>query len=523
MSNGKTTTDFIEATILNLIEQSPEENVLNYSNSSWNKFYNGRPIDTLSRKIEPYISKPSFEIYLEDEISEDVVDPLVKEFKENGYAMDGDNYNEKIADLMIDSLFPSRQTQSSPNQKITNNYIYSTAGALVPEEINNTPIELLNDAPMAKLNSSINIANIIASSKLPEPIKPYYDAQIQNIAGKSRYNLIPKSKEAQNLFPQTITFSFSSKDNNLDHLKNIRSLLNEANRKNQYIKVGHPYKIQEKIGDYDNPFPIVSGDVITDAALYIGPVQDPKTISISLYLSNNLCSFKMDHVSVQLLEVYDDYVRFSNLRSTDSLYDIYFDAYATKINLYISARTDTVKFASVWLNIYKYRLLIADKSTYARLTVDGVKKPLFETPTLGQRNYSSKDVNNIKSMIEDVEKLIEIEDFLNMHFVFSYPEFEKNRTGINILFHALKRKRKAINKTSEWISMLNTEQESKVVKGSIINLDAELSFIEIFDIRIPLKDTRVFVKEAEILNIEKDENGYKLLLSSKKAQIYPSP
>jgi len=150
-------------------------------------------------------------------------------------------------------------------------------------------------------------------------------------------------------------------------------------------------------------------------------------------------------------------------------------------------------------------------------------KPIIETTTAGKYEYSSNEIKIISSEIELLNKLIEIEDQLNIKFKFSQDELSRNEFAVELLYYCIKKKKKSFKTRSYWISSFNDPVDENEYKIGTVIRDhcTELSFIELFNERIPLKNIMVSFKEASIVKTTVIENKFSVILSTDYSKLIP--
>ena len=520
IGNGISVEDFVQQLFFNIADIDSENTILDKHRSTFIRYYTGAvSINKIAKELLPYIDKQTFQDYLVSSCNEDIVPLLVTDFEAYGYEMDAFDYDEKIANIFVDILSGKSKSSKSAPQPVINNMFIN--GALAPQEILNTPLNRLNQTSAKRLNESISIANILASDKLPEELKPYYKVELKNSGNGFNYTVIPKSIEATQKYPIKFNFKFSAEDGIIEQFNNLRSLQNEANRNNRPVALGHPLSVKETIGEYENPFPILPTENVKSATLYIGPIEEPKTITVKLYMYNEFISYKLENVIIQRLEEYDEFCRFSNARFENDWYDFILDLGPSKVSLHISPRETAKITADQWLQMYKYRVLIADSKSTIRLNVDGIEKPLFEAPSSGKKEFKPKEINDINNLIDRLNKLLQIEDRLGMTFDFDYSEFSNNTFAVDLLYYVLSKKKKSFASFSSWICEGTGTLKEDIKVGAKLSFTNDLSFVEIFGKRVPVNGMQVYIKDALIKSIDYNEDDFTIKYTSDYVKLIP--
>ena len=520
IGNGVPVEDFVQQLFFNIAEIDSENTVIDKDRTTFYRYYTGDiSIKKMAQEIRPFIYKSRFQDYLIEACNEDVVPLLVADFSSYGYIMDAFDFHEKISDIFVEILASKVKSNKASVQPIVNNFIVD--GALNPQEIQSIPLNELNQLSARRLNESMNIANLIASNKLPDELKPFYNVELKNAGDGFRYMLVPKTAEADNRYPIKFEIKFSSHNNDIDKIKDIQSLQNEANRTNRPVEIGHPLSIKEMVGDCINPLPFMPYDNVTSSTVYLGPINNPTTIMVDIYIYNGFASFKLESVIIQRLEERDGFCRFSNLRNKKDWFDFELEVDHSSLSIHLSPRENTPLSVDKYLEMYKYWVLVADSSATIRLSIHETKKLLFEATNCGTKTYSQKDIIKIQDIIDHLERLVQIEDRIGVIFDFNYDEFSKNLFAVDLLYYAMLKRTKLLKKTSHWTFESKGQLESTLRVGSKMNITSELSYIDVLGKRVQINDMQVSLIDALIDSISVSEDGYKIHCSTNSLKIEP--
>ena len=128
-----------------------------------NRYYNGENIGSLARKVVAFIDKTMMANFFENEMNPDTVPTLVNELATYGIVTDEYHFDETITDVFIHLLQEQSggYFNSKEKDKESRKTVIYKKGALIPEDVLNTPINELNQTVIKELNDHLKIASAI--------------------------------------------------------------------------------------------------------------------------------------------------------------------------------------------------------------------------------------------------------------------------------------------------------------------------------------------------------------------------
>ncbi len=492
VSNGKSKQAFTQELLINCVGDKKDDNpVLDTEPKTFNAYFSGkRDIQPLIKRIGNQFDSQKLLYYLQDLFggNDELIERTYNDFSKltkAGLNVKKDTLEQDIQKLLIYSFF-------GDNVKDNDKSI------LVPVDL-----EDLYNADLLDLNSffdtsnkKLKLVNQIVEEKLPQELKEDFRVVEKYNQGEMKFSLEPKTKDAYKKYPRNYVVTFQEPPK-----KDFREYLNKANRTDSMVAVGTVAKIEEFLGNFKNPFP---DDIPQKGILCIGPVQNPKKITVDVILHNPVLSFNLKNQVLLLLEEGEGYFVFSNQRNINEEYkfEIIVDvtnSSQTKFNMIYEPREKYKNDIKVLYEYAKFNNIVKDKK--ATMILKSVSSNFhYNLYTLNNISYKKEDYTEMRKVFKTLEEIIDIENLFDFKFKTELDKVVFFPHLIKIAHNSLIDKKKIIKMKCQIPVCCPKGDYDSINIGDGIEGEVDFSKVKIFDKEIELTDAIVEIENGKVVD-----------------------
>lgn len=495
---------FTQELFENIVTDECVDSILdNISSKTYGYYYNGRSIKELCRKIGNYLDENKFVEWLENlELDEEHMNLLYKELKKIGVKFDKRNKNKSVAKYFKNLIFERSIIKKSDNlvfkMKMADDYIAKT-------------IEQGN-------------------RELDSRVSQFYEYKRSNKNNETKMYLKPKSEAIAKKVPIQIsgTFDVENATNeelyNLNHINELRPLINYNNQPLKLPKIKESYKTINGI-----PIPNESVEINEIGSnMILLPRNDLKKIAVSFSIHNDNMDVYLNDIELTVInQPTRTYITNNNRNikfpyNFELIYDFNKEHTEMKSSFNIGLRKEFVYDTRTVLKYLKIRRMLDDKNSSVKITTTEMNQPLFFRENVGYCLFTENDYNNLNKYIEEVEKIIFLEDAVDVRFKFDIEWFEKNRQAVDIAYAALKKEKIFIYGITSWSIESDKDTLNDLELESKIRFEPELSSIELFNRDINIPKTKLLINDAQIKRICTIGNKKEIDIIANSLTVIPS-
>ena len=522
----ETGTESITQELVNAISDIDIENEINISPDGWRKYTSGSTnFKKIANKIKYRYEKQNFIDYLDDNFIGDTIPKLINEFKLKGISINKENWKEEISQIFVDIIDKSNGINTTIKEEDKSKDLDDSFKELDNKIVQSYSSDFNEADKKIKeaFNNSFSVANTIQSSKLNPELQKYYEVKYNHINGQSFGTLVPKNKEAIQKYPFNVLIlpEEDSPEERERLTKYFNDMQKEANISNKSVKINEPLKFIERLGKYQNPFPVFSNYKNFE----LSPTPNLRSSKFTIRVYNKHYDLRFNSIEMWLLDFDKDHFVFSNIRDEKADYVLRVELSHTdkKSNTACIFRTKEEYIGDAKANRrnYLWRILLADYNTKLEIYSDIVGNYAIKADHVGKEKFTSKEYNEFKKSISYFDKIIFIEQQLDCHIDVDHMDMEKEMPAIDFLYYSIKRKSKTFRKKMYF----DMEIEKKYMKGlnegiTLVNIESDLSFVELRGQTFTLNDTKVQIDKAEIIKIENlDDNTCKVYYQADEVKM----
>lgn len=472
-----------------------EEVVDELESKTFGYYYTGRSINELCRKIGNNLDEDKFTEWLDYlELDDDHWNLLYKELKKIGIKFDKRNKNRSISKYFKNLIFDRSIIKATDNITFKLN---------IADDYINKTIEQEN-------------------KKLDSKIAPYYEYKRSNKGNKTNIYLQPKSKEIAKKVPIKVVGKFDV-DNateeelyNLNHLNELGPLVNYNNQPLVLPKIKESSK---SINGVNIPNESVEINEV-GLNLILFPRTDLKRIRVNFNIYNSNMNVSLNNMDLTMVHLPTKTYITNKNRNIDYPFDfeLIFNINEEQTEMTygfnIGLRKQFVFDTRTILKFYKITRMLEDQSSVVKITTPELDKPLFYKENYGNKVFTDNDYKNMNKYVEEVEKILFLEDTFDVRFKFDIDWLKNNTPAIDIAYAALKHDEVFVYGRTSWTLESDINGFNDLFVNSRIRFESEISSIELFNEIFDLPKTKLFINDAVVGDITIDDNKKKMIVTA---------
>lgn len=486
---------FVQEMFDNIVTDDYEEVVDKLESKTFGYYYTGRSINELCRSIGNNLDEDKFTDWLDYlELDDDHWNLLYKKLKDIGIKFDKKNKNKSIAKYFKNLIFDRSIIKTTDNITFKLN--------IADEYINKT----------------IKQENM----KLDSKIAPYYEYKRSNKGDKTNIYLQPKTEEIAKKVPIKVVGKFdvenATEDElyNLNHLNELGPLINYNNQPLVLPKIKESSKSINGVSISNESVEI--NEVGLNLILF--PRSDLKKINVNFNIYNNKMNVNLKNIELTQIHLPTKTYFTNKNRCKDYPYDfeMVFNINDEKTEMTygfnIGLRQDFVFDVRTILKFYKISRMLEDHNSIVKITTPELDKPLFYKENYGNKIYTDYDYKNMNRYIEEVEKIIFLEDAFDVRFKFDVDWLKNNTPAIDIAYASLKHDEVFVYVKTSWTLESDINSFNDLSVKSRIKFESELSTIELFNEVFDLPKIKLFINDGSVESITVDNDKKKLIVTA---------
>ncbi|MBR4693640.1 MAG: hypothetical protein IKP07_02405 [Bacilli bacterium] len=501
------------------------EDIMKISPSGWSKYYHGKAnFKKIANIIKDKYDKEYFYAYLDDYFNDDNISKLINEFNNIGCNVKKDSWKEDITNIFISIIDEANGITTIDNTNEEKNLDLELKN--LDHEIISTVNKDFQEADKEikeAFNNTFQAINALQTNKLNPELKEYFDVEYNHVNNQSFGLLVPKNDEALKKYPYNILImpqEDTSKER--ERLKKyLDTIQREANLTNKSVEVKESFKLVEKLGNYDNPYPLFNRlDKLT-----LNPDPNLRSSLFTLRVFNKHYDLTFRDIEMWLLDYDKDHFIFSNIREEKADFilriELIHENGKPNTKTTFSTKEEYIGDASANKRNYLWRILTADKKSTFELTSKLVGKVAIKAEGFGKESFSTKDYNEFKRVINYFDKIKFIEDVTGKKIDVTGMHMDNEIPSIDFIYYSLKRKSKTFRRKMYFDMELDKEYITDFKEGAtLVNVESDLAFAELRGITFDLYNTEVKMEKVEVIKLEKLNNKkYKVYYQTDKVEM----
>ncbi len=480
----------------NIVTDEYEEKVDKLYSKTFGYYYNGRSINELCRKIGNNLNEDKFTEWIDNlELDEEHWNLLYNKLKSIGIKFDKRHKNKSIAKYFKNLIIDRSIIKNSDNVVFKMNIADDYISKVIEQE----------------------------NKKLDSRISKYYEYKRSNNGNNTNIYLKPKSKEIAMNVPIKVVGKFDIENANeeelynLNHFSELGPLINYNNKPLILPKIKESSKSINGVSISNESIDI--NEVGSNIILY--PSDNLKKVSVNFNIYNGNMNVSLRNVDLTIINYPTKTYFTNNNRNEEYPYDfemifnISKDKKEMTYGFNIGLRKKFVFDTRTILKYYIITSLLEDKKSIVKITTPELEKPLYYKENYGKHLFTDIEYKNMNSYIEEIEKIVFLEDTLDVRFKFDINWLRNNIQAVNIAYSAFKHEEIFINGKTSWTLESNKENFNDLAINSIIKFESSISTIELFGEVFEMPETKLFINDAIVEKITINGNKKKLLITAK--------
>lgn len=494
--------DFFEDLIANSIDIENQDFIYNTNKGTISKYLNDKlSFSVPAKKILANPDKDSLIGYLDTIFhNDDQIIMLNNSLKIKEEFKDVNDIADYFYNLL--AAIPSRKTKNKKEVvKKVKNEIDLTQSTLASEIMHSNSqdvMKLLNNT-----EDQLKLADMALNRKIPENIGKDFEYKILRNKINTAPELLAKNKDA--FLNHRLSFKYNF--NNKDEVNKFIRTIQKASILNRYIKVT-PNSVERYIDDFKDEYYDTNR-----YQQYVGPssIERP-ALTMSLTLDNRHFSQHFEKLILKEQEINGDTLVYSNIDDDNWLFirlSIDCSKYEDeelKQNMKLGIKKEYVTNIDYYKTFHKCDILMKDNNTHITLTDLSNNKNFIDTNVISNISYTEDDYKGMQEIFDSYDTISKIQEITGKIFNFNPDEYNLYKPTYDIAYACLMNQNSIIKKEIDTEVIVSNEDLDNFKVGDKKDISSEIDSIILFGEKITFKAKIIILKDAEIMEIYKEDN-----------------
>ena len=368
---------------------------------------------------------------------------------------------------------------------------------------------------------------ILTKKLLPKQLQSDFEIVPKYHGNKVDFEASPITSDAYDKFPMRMNYTM--KFDNIEEAQKFREngladLIKKADETGKPVEIPNITSMKEFLGEYENPVGHANKYGSEGIKLYICPKPLPPAQNYKIEIFNPDFSFNIN-TKLRLKSKSNDNIVLSNYESIDEPYSIEIslndmnkdeNGISGKFNIKILLKEEYYDSCNYSREIIKYNYLIEDYDNHIKISNIDLGKNIFSFDNCGSIKHKKSDIKKLNRTINLIDKVEFISKVKNIDVKYDLKEFARNEELINLVYCECIGKNYNSKKSMTFTDKIpiNAETTKFCEQKNKFNIISQLYYVDLFGVRIEMKDNKLLLDNCLIESIKKTKKHYYYKITS---------